>query len=80
MCGEGDGGSILKIMKSFDNIKFENLFELAVKNSIETKWHKLKLKGFQTNVAENFFTYKIGSVWKFLLGDAVRSTSINMFF
>ena len=40
---------------------------------------KLKGKRFQTNVAKNFFTYKIINEWNALPSEVVTATSVNMF-
>lgn len=41
-------------MNDFDNVKLENLVELAIKNSDRIIEYKLKLKCFQTNTTRNF--------------------------
>ena len=68
-----------KILKRFDNVDLERYFELDYYDVSRNNGVKLKNKRFETDVARNFFTYKITSHWNSLPARVVASSSINMF-
>ena len=70
---------VFKILHGYDDIDWRELFDRDTTSVTRSNGFKLRGKRFQTDVAKNFFTYKVVNEWNALPDTVVDSTSVNMF-
>jgi hypothetical protein len=75
----GDLLEVFKILNNYENLNYEDLFTLNNDGRTRNNGFKLRVKRFKSNIAKNFFTYRIANDWNTLPAEVVNSTSINMF-
>ena len=70
---------VFKILHGYDDIDWRKLFNRDTTSVTRSNGFKLRGKRFHTDVAKNFFTYKVTNEWNALPDSVVDTTSINMF-
>ncbi|MCQ7056700.1 reverse transcriptase domain-containing protein, partial [Clostridioides difficile] len=68
-----------KILKGFDDVRKENLFNLNENNVTRNNGLKLVGKRFNTNISKNYYTNKVINSWNSLPAEVVAADSINSF-
>ena len=75
----GEMIEVFKILKGFDNVDSRQFFKLSDIGITRNNGLKLQVKRFRTNIAKNFFTYKVINHWNRLPQEVVDAQSINTF-
>ena len=70
---------IFKILRGFDDVDSRQFFKLSDVGITRNNGLKLQVKRFRTNIAKNFFTYKVINHWNRLPQEVVDAQSINTF-
>ena len=70
---------VFKILNGYDHVDSDQFFIRNTNLTTRNNGFKLRGKRFNTDVAKNFFTYKVINSWNTLPETVVSATSINMF-
>jgi len=75
----GEMIEVFKILKGFDDVDSRQFFSLSDVTITRNNGLKLQVRRFRTNIAKNFFTYKVINHWNRLPHEVVSAPSINSF-
>ena len=75
----GDLIETFKILKGFDNINCEDLFERAPQASTRNNGFKLITQRFRTDLHKNYFNLRVVNRWNNLPANVVEANTINTF-
>ena len=70
---------VFKIINGYDHVDSDKFFIRNTNSITRSNGYKLRGKKFNTDVAKNFFTYKVVNIWNALPETMVSAASINMF-
>ena len=75
----GEMIEVFKILKGFEKVDSRQFFHLSEVGITRNNGLKIQVKRFRTNIAKNFFTYKVVNHWNRLPQEVVNAPSINSF-